>query len=177
MAWIRLFYNDIAVFQSNGWTSDFFSSSHRVRHGCPLSPYLLILCAKVLGNSVRNDTMIQEIKVLDTECKITQYADDTTFILDGSQSSLSRSLYLLNTFALIYRVLKSNMKKLKVYGLAPENVQKSPSPPQNQYYGPKIKYMHWEYDFQILEILLHITAFWKRQINSKVFLIVGWREN
>ena len=103
MAWIRLFYNDIAVFQSNGWTSDFFSSSRRVRHGCPLSPYLLILCAKVLGNSVRNDTMIQEIKVLDTECKISQYADDTTFILDGSQSSLSRSLYLLNTFALISR--------------------------------------------------------------------------
>ena len=44
---------------------------------------------------------VRGIKVFDTECKISQYANDTTFILDGSQSSFSRSLYLLDTFALI----------------------------------------------------------------------------
>ena len=71
------------------------------RQGWPLSPYLFLLCAEVLRNSVRNDTRIQGIKVLDTECKISQYADDTTFILDGSQSSFSRSLYLVDTFTLI----------------------------------------------------------------------------
>ena len=38
---------------------------------------------------------------LGTECKISQYTDDTTFILDGSQSSFSRSLYLLDSFGLI----------------------------------------------------------------------------
>ena len=68
------------------------------------------MCVEVLGNSVRNDTRIQGIKVLDTECKISQYADDTTFILDGSQLSFSRSLYLLDTFALISG-LKVNYEK------------------------------------------------------------------
>ena len=102
VAWIRLFYTDISsCVQNNGWTSDFFTLSRGVRQGWPLSPYLFILCAEVLGNSVRNDIRIQGIKVLDTECKISQYADDTTFILDGSQPSFSRSLYLLYNFALI----------------------------------------------------------------------------
>ena len=134
VAWIRLFYTDInSCVQNNGWTSDFLSLSHGVRQGCPLSPYLFILCAEVLGNSVRNDTRIHGIKVLDTECKISQYADDTTFILDGSQSSFSRSLYLLDTFALISG-LEVNYEKTEV--------QKSSFPPRNHYYGPKIRYMH-----------------------------------
>ena len=50
---------------------------------------------------MRNDPKVCGIKVFDTECKISQCADDTTFILDGSQSSFSKSLYLLDTFALI----------------------------------------------------------------------------
>ena len=64
------------------------------------TPYLFILCAEVLGNAVRNDNTMQGIKVLDTECKISQYADDTNFILDGSQSSFTRALYLLRYFRL-----------------------------------------------------------------------------
>ena len=60
-----------------------------------------MLCVEILANAVRNDPKVCGIKVFDTECKISQYADDTTFILDGSQSSFSRSLYLLDTFALI----------------------------------------------------------------------------
>ena len=113
VAWIRLFYTDISsCVQNNGIDEPltFFSLSRGVRQGCPLSPYLFILCAEVLGNSVRNDTRIQGIKVLDTECKISQYADDTTFILDRSQSSFSRSLYLLDTFTLISG-LKVNYEK------------------------------------------------------------------
>ena len=113
VAWIRLFYTDIgSCVQNNGIDGPltFSSLSRGVRQGCPLSPYLFILCAEVLGDSVRNDTRIQGIKVLDTECKISQYADDTTFILDRSQSSFSRSLYLLDTFALISS-LKVNYEK------------------------------------------------------------------
>ena len=82
----------------------------------PTVPYFFILCAEVLGNSVRNDTRIQGIKVLDTECKISQYADDTTFILDGSQPSFSRSLYLLDTFALISG-LKVNYEKTEALSI------------------------------------------------------------
>ena len=80
----------------------------------------------------------------------------------GSQSSFSKSLDLLDTFALVSGLLNSITKKLKPFGLAPVNVQKSPSSPRNQYYGPKIKYMHWEYGFQLSKILMHMSAFRKR---------------
>ena len=53
---------------------------------------------------------IQGIKVLDTGCKISQYSGDSTFILDGSQPSFFRSLYLLDTFAMISGV-KVNYEK------------------------------------------------------------------
>ena len=53
--------------------------------GCPLSPYLFMLCAEILGAAVRQDTLIRGIQISDNECKISQYADDTTLILDGSQ--------------------------------------------------------------------------------------------
>ena len=111
ITWIKLFYTDIcSCVQINGWSSDFFTLSRGVRQGCLLSPYLFILCAEILANATRNDPKVRGIKVFDTECKISQYADDTTFILDGSQSSFSRSLYLLDTFALISG-LKVNYEK------------------------------------------------------------------
>ena len=46
--------------------------------------YLFILCAEVLANAVRKDPVIKGIKVNNTECKINQYADDTSLFLDGS---------------------------------------------------------------------------------------------
>ena len=83
--------------KKNGWSSDFFTLSRGERQGCPLSPYLFILCAEVLGNAIRRDEQIRGIKISGTECKLSQYADDTTMILEGSELSFSRTLYLLDT--------------------------------------------------------------------------------
>ena len=104
VAWFRLFYSDISsCVQNNGWASDFFPSSRRVRQGCPLSSYLFLLCAEILGSVIRNDNLIRGFKVLDTESKISQYSD-------GSESSFSGSLSILGSFALISG-LKVNYEK------------------------------------------------------------------
>ena len=76
---------------------------------------------KYSENSVRNDTRIQGIKVLDTKGKISQCADDNTFIcffFHGSQSSFSRCLFLLDTFALISG-LKVNYEKTEALWIGP----------------------------------------------------------
>ena len=109
--WIKLFYTDISSsIQNNGWSSDFFLLGRGVRQGCPLSPYLFILCAEILGAAVRRDKLIRGIQILDNECKISQYADDTTLILDGTKSSIERSFWLLNIFAKLSG-LKVNYEK------------------------------------------------------------------
>ena len=102
ITWIRLLYTDISSsIQNNGWSSEFFKLNRGVRQGCPLSPYLFILCVEILGNAIRNCDQIKGICVLDVECKISQYADDTTLILDGSEKSMHQSFSLLDSFASI----------------------------------------------------------------------------
>ena len=111
VTWVKVFYTDISsCVLNNGWSSDFFNLGRGVRQGCPLSPYLFILCAEILGNTVRKDNEVRGIKIFHTECKLSQYADDTTMILDGSKSSFLRSLYVLDAFACISG-LKVNYEK------------------------------------------------------------------
>ena len=78
-----------------------------MRQGCPLFPYLL-----VLGAAARKDENNRGINFANVECKHSQYANDT-MILDGSELSFCRTLYLLDTFA-ISSGLKINHKKTDV---------------------------------------------------------------
>ena len=58
----------------------------------------------VRGNiaaTVRRDDEVKGIQIYGKECKVSQYADDTTFILNGSLSSVERSFSSLDTFALM----------------------------------------------------------------------------
>ena len=70
---------------NNGWESNFFSVHRGVRQGCPLSPYLFILSVEILAKAIRKNADIKGLLVKDTETKLSQYADDTTLILDGSE--------------------------------------------------------------------------------------------
>ena len=83
----------------NGFLSDWFYLQRGCRQGDSLSPYLFILCAEILAALIRNDKDIKGIQILNTTFVISQYADDTTMILDGSKTSLERCLQVLKLYA------------------------------------------------------------------------------
>ena len=83
---------------NNGWASNFFSIHRGVQQGCPLSPYPFILSAEIMAKTIGRNTYIKGLVVRDTDIKLSQYADDTTLILDGSEKSLSEALRVLESF-------------------------------------------------------------------------------
>ena len=98
--WIKLFYKNILpCVIVNGHLSDWFYLQRRCRQGDALSPFLVILCAETLAALIRNDKDIKGIQILNTIFVISQYADDTTMILDGSKPSLERCLQVLKLYA------------------------------------------------------------------------------
>ena len=66
----------------------------------PTVSLLFIVCAEILRSTFKRDHSIRGIDILGVECKISQYADDTTLILAGSLSSLEKAFKTLDNFAL-----------------------------------------------------------------------------
>ena len=52
--WIKLCYQNIeSCILNNGWASNFFALERGVRQGCPLSPYIFLLCVEILAERIR----------------------------------------------------------------------------------------------------------------------------
>jgi hypothetical protein len=99
IAAIKTLYNNIETSVSNnGHSSQFFKPSRVICQGCPLSVLLFILVVEILANSIRKNPNIGGIKIGQTICKISQYADDTTLFLNN-ENSLSLALRIIERFA------------------------------------------------------------------------------
>ena len=112
-SWVGLFQkgSETCILQ-NGFMSNFFSLRRGCRQGDPISPYLFILCAEILGKMVRKNKEIKGISINGKEYKLSQYADDTQLILDGTEKSSKAALNLLKQFY-IMSGLKINVDKTR----------------------------------------------------------------
>ena len=112
--WVRLFNTNInASVLQFGILSDFFQINRGCKQGDPLAPYLFLLCAQILYLLIDSNKMIKGITIKNIEFKISQFADDTTLILDGNESSLTAALNTLEIFGSLSG-LKMNSSKSKM---------------------------------------------------------------
>ena len=111
--WVKLMYdNSTSSVLINGCLTSRFNIKRGCRQGDPLSPYLFLLCAEILGMLVRKSHKIKGIVIENKEFRILQYADDTVLFLD-SKESLNNALELLDFFS-NYSGLKVNITKTQV---------------------------------------------------------------
>ena len=89
ISWINIFQkgSESCIIQ-NGFMSDFFNLKRGCRQGDPISPYVFILCAEILGKMIRDNKVLKGIRINGKEFRLSQYADDTQLFLDGTEQSL-----------------------------------------------------------------------------------------
>ena len=97
----------------NGHLSNAFAINRGCRQGDTLSPYLFVIAVEILALMIRKNKLIKGIKIDDVNLNVTQYADDTTVILDGTEKSLEQVLTTLDTFQQMCG-LKINQQKTSV---------------------------------------------------------------
>ena len=108
--WVKILYNSPTFcIKNNGWISREGIMKRGVRQGCHVSALLFILAIEFMSIDMKSNKEISGIKVKSSECKILQYADDTTLTL-GNTMSISNSLKVLHKFSAVSG-LKLNIAK------------------------------------------------------------------
>ena len=99
--WVKTFQkNAVSCVSQVDILSNFFKLERSCRQGDPISPYIFLLCAEILAIKIKkkNNTNIKGIEIDDNTYVISQYADDTVIILDGTENSLRALVKELKEF-------------------------------------------------------------------------------
>ena len=97
--WTKLFFTGFTVCTTNsGHVSQFFAKTRGVNQGCPISPYLFLVCSEVMAHCIKQNKKVRGIELGGVEYVISQFADDTFLYLVYDAVSLQAAM---DTFAYV----------------------------------------------------------------------------
>ena len=87
LSWIKLFNNNVTAYISQcGFLSDKIPIKRGCRQGDPIASYEFLICAEILSKMLTSNKNIKGISIGENEYLVSQFADDTTILLDGTSS-------------------------------------------------------------------------------------------
>ena len=172
--WFSVFYNNAkSCVINNGFMSSFFNLERGCRQGDPLSPYLFIIGVELVSLKIKSNSNIKGIIVNNTESLISQYADDTFLVLDGSERSLQESLGCFEKFNQISG-LKMNPSKTSAVWIGSKRFSDLILCPE--------KNLHWSHtNFRLLgiEFSLDLSSMvdlnFQKKIKEVTKLLKSWQ--
>ena len=112
--WIQILYFEPSlVIKNNGWLTNSIQMKRGVRQGCPISALLFILCVEIMSLGIKQNNNIKGITLNNKEVKLSQYADDSTLILNNKES-IAIAIDEVNRFS---KVSGLELNKSKCEGL------------------------------------------------------------
>ena len=136
--WILSFYDNAKTCVSvNSQYSCWFPIQRGVRQGDPLSPYLFLICAEILSEMIRRNVNIKGIKINEVEILLSQFADDTSIFLDGTEKSFRETVTVLDKFS-CYSGLKINIDKTNVIWIGSTKIVASDLCVTEIFYGIRV---------------------------------------
>ena len=144
-SWIKLFYKNIkSTVIVNNKPTLWFKIERGCRQGDPISPYIFLICSEILAHMIRQNKEIKGFTIFDNEVKISQYADDTSLFMDGTQNCFEICIQTILEYAK-YSGLSMNFDKTKVIWFGLNN-----EPPE--IYMPHLNFEWNPVKFKILGI-------------------------
>ena len=122
MKWIKLLNTDItATILQAGVLSDFFQKQRGCKQGDPILTLKFIVCLQILNLLIKKNPDIRAIFFGNNVIKMSQFADDTTLILDETLRSLQAAL---NTFEVFgsFSGLRMNKSKTKLIWIGRKHI-------------------------------------------------------
>ena len=115
ISWVKLFFTEFHVCTQNaGYLSNFFKKTRGVNQGCPISPYLYLLCGEVMAHRLQMNNEIRGVWIYDVYFLLSQFADDTALFLEYDEVVLNAVLDELSIVEQ-HTGLKISYEKTTVY--------------------------------------------------------------
>ena len=112
---------------NNGHFSDFFNVDRSCHQGCPLAPYLMVLCGEAMAVQFRINEEIPPYVVRNITQKLSQHADDTQIVVADEPGVISK---IVQVFQLMRDNigLKINYEKTTVHMIGGSMIQECEVP-------------------------------------------------